>query len=71
LISALNGLFPKVIDPVAVPVVSGESPTGAAPLCSQGIVDVTVTAGVLGITLENSATQVAGTSDTKGLGFVG
>ena len=71
LIAAINGLFPKVIDPVAVPVVGGESPTKAEPLCSQGIIDVTVTAGVLGITLENSGSQVAGTSDTQGLGFVG
>ena len=71
LIAAINGLFPKVIDPVAVPVVGGESPTKAEPLCSQGIIDVTVTAGVLGITLENSGAQVAGTSDTQGLGFVG
>ena len=60
-----------MIDPVAVPVVGGELPTKAEPLCSQGIIDVTVTAGVLGITLENSGAQVAGTSDTQGLGFVG
>ncbi len=65
LIAAINGLFPKVIDPVAVPVVAGEAPTKAEPLCSQGIIEVTVTAGVLGIS------QVAGTSDTQGLGFVG
>ena len=65
LIAAINGLFPKVIDPVAVPVVAGEAPTKAAPLCSQGIIEVTVTAGVLGIS------QVAGTTDTQGLGFVG
>ena len=71
LISALNGLFPKLIDPVAVPVVGGESPTKAEPLCSQGIIDVTVTAGVLGITLENTGAQVAGTNETQGLGFVG
>jgi len=71
LIAAINGLFPKVIDPVAVPVVGGESPTKAEPLCSQGIIDVTVTAGVLGISIENTGTQVAGTNDTQGLGFVG
>ena len=80
LIAAINGLFPKMIDPVAVPVVAGELPTEPEPLCSQGIIDVTVTAGVLGITLEKtdvqdatttSGAQVAGTSDTQGLGFVG
>ena len=54
-----------MIDPVAVPVVAGEAPTKAEPLCSQGIIEVTVTAGVLGIS------QVAGTTETQGLGFVG
>jgi hypothetical protein len=69
ILAFLNGLFPKLINSTTV--TQGEAPASPQRLCSQGIIDVTVTAGVLGITLENSGAQVAGTSDTQGLGFVG
>jgi hypothetical protein len=63
LIAFLNGLFPKLINSTTV--TQGEAPSSPQPLCSQGIIEVTVTAGVLGIS------QVAGTTETQGLGFVG
>jgi hypothetical protein len=83
ILAFLNGLFPKLINSTTV--TQGEAPSTPEQLCSQGIIDVSVTAGVLGITLERSGTQVsgtdaqvtrtnaqvAGTSNTQGLGFVG
>ncbi len=67
LLAAITALFPQKINPVAVPVVGGESPTKAQPLCSQAIIEVTVTPEVLGI----SSVQVGGENGTQGLGFVG
>jgi hypothetical protein len=69
ILAFLNGLFPKLINSTTV--TQGEAPASPQKLCSQGIIDVTVDAEVLGISIEKTGTQVAGTSDTQGLGFVG
>ena len=69
ILAFLNGLFPKLINSTTV--TQGEAPASQQKLCSQGIIEVTVDAEVLGISIEKTGTQVAGTSDTQGLGFVG
>ena len=51
----------------------GEAAEPPQPLCAQGIIDVTVTevAGESVTTGGGSGAAVAGTSTSKGIGFVG
>ena len=65
----LNGLFPQKI--ATATATQGEAPVPPQPLCAQGIIDITVTE-VAGTSTENSTNPaVAGTSTTRGIGFVG
>lgn len=69
----ITGLFPA--KPMLTTVDQGEAPVPPAPLCAQGIIDVTVTevAGEVVVTPVEEP-QVGGTSDTRGgapIGFVG
>jgi len=65
--SWLNSLFPQKIS--AATATQGEAPEPPQPLCAQAIIDVTVTE-VAGAAVTNGA-SVAGTSTTRGIGFVG
>jgi hypothetical protein len=83
IISFINSLFPVKLatDTVA----EGEAATPPPPLCSQGIVEITVTEvadattvpegttpeATVGPSTTQSAPQVAGTSQARGIGFVG
>ncbi len=69
----LNGLFPS--KPMFATLEQGEAPVPPAPLCAQGIIDVTVTEVQSATTVPpGSGTQVGGTTDSRGgagIGFVG
>lgn len=64
----LNSLFPQKVAPATVE--QGEAPVPPQPLCAQGIVEVTV-AAVGSATTVAPSNQVAGTDQTRPIGFVG
>lgn len=68
--SWLNSLFPQKV--ATATTTQGEPAEPPQPLCAQGIIDVTVTQ-VASETTTNSGSNaaVAGTSTTRGIGFVG
>lgn len=83
ILAFINSLFPVKL--AAETVAEGEAATPPPPLCAQGIVEVTVTEvadattvpdgttpeATVGPATTQSATQVAGTSQARGIGFVG
>jgi hypothetical protein len=84
IIAFINGLFPAKL--AAETATEGESPTPPPPLCAQGIVEVTVAevasvtttvdggaapSGPAAVPGSAAGNQVAGTSRTRGIGFVG
>jgi hypothetical protein len=83
ILSFINSLFPVKL--ATETVAEGEAATPPPPLCAQGIVEITVTevaaattvpggttpAPTAGPATTQSAPQVAGTSQARGIGFVG
>jgi hypothetical protein len=71
ILAFINSLFPTKVE--AETTTEGEDPTPPQPLCAQGIIDITVAEVASATTVPpgGAGTQVGGTNQTAGIGFVG